>query len=101
MATKLVPAGETVVDAEAEIAAEEVAGCEIETRVAGIVRDAQTEKITVGADAREIPGEIQIPSAIGGVQDEAAGIDRTAKKMIAGKLDGIEEIGRASCRERV
>src|SRR6266436_265709 len=128
MATKLVPAGETVVDAEAEIAAErgkadgvlilfveevrhaasegdiapdEVAGCEIETRVAGIVRDAQTEKITVGADASEVPGEIQIPSAIGSVQDEASGIDRAAKKMISGKLDGIEGVGRASCRERV
>ena len=69
MATKLVPTGETVVEAEAEIAAErgkadgvlillveeirhaasegdaardEVAGCEIEARVAGIVRDAKT-----------------------------------------------------------
>src|SRR5882724_3539024 len=121
MATKLVPTGETVVEAEAEIAAErgkadgvlimlveeirhaaregdaardEVAGCEIEARVAGIVGDGQAEKITVGADAGKVGGEIQIPAAIARVDDEAAGVDRAAKKMIAGKLDGIEGVRR-------
>src|SRR6266446_3445967 len=119
MATKLVPTGETVVEAEAEIAGErgkadgvlillveevghaasegdaardEVGGCEIEARVAGIVRDAETEKIAVGADAGKVAGEIQIPAAIAGVDDEASGVDRAAKEMIARKLDGIEGV---------
>src|SRR6266403_2167420 len=121
MATKLVPTGEMVVEAETKIAAErgkadgvlillveevghaaregdaardEVASCEIEARVAGIVRDAETEKIAVGADAGKVAGEIQIPAAIAGVDDEAARVDRAAKKMIAWKLDGIEGVRR-------
>src|SRR6266850_7728576 len=121
MATKLVPTGKTVVEAETKIAAErgkadgvlillveevghaaregdaardEVAGCKIEARIAEVVRDAETEKIAVGADAGKVAGEIQIPAAIAGVEDEAAGVNRTAKKMIARKLDEIEGVRR-------
>src|SRR5260370_3608587 len=115
-----VAADETVVEAEAEIAAKrgetdgvlvllveeisdaaseghaagnEIAGGEIEPRVAGIVSQAEAQEIAVGADAGEVASEIQIPMAIGGVEDEAARVDGTAKKMVAGHLNGIEGVG--------
>ncbi len=79
---------------EGNATTDEITGREIEARVTRIVSQAEAKKIAVSADAGEVPGEIQIPVAIGGVEDEAARVDGAAKKMIAGHLDEIESIGR-------
>ncbi len=78
---------------EGDAAGDEIAGSDIEARVAGIVSQVEAKKIAVGADAGEVTGEIQIPMAIGGVEDKAARVDGTAKKMIARHLHGIEGVG--------
>ncbi len=78
---------------ERNAASDEIAGSDIEARVARIMSQAEAEEIAIGANAAEIAGEIQVPLAIGSIEDEVSRVDGTAKKMIAGHLNGIEGVG--------
>src|SRR6266849_2939204 len=73
---------------EGEAAGEGVAGREVEAGIAGIAGDAEPQEVAVGAPARKVASEIEIEAAIAGAEPEVAGVDRAAKEMIAGLLDG-------------
>src|SRR4029077_6523136 len=117
----LVFTGEAVIHADADVAAERgvtdgvlvllveevggagverdataygVAASNVEAGVAGIARQAEEEKIAVGAHTAEIAGEGERESAKRGAQSERAGIRRPADQVIAGNFRRIERIGR-------
>ena len=78
---------------EGNAASDEIRSGDVEARIARIVSQAEAEEIAIGANAGEIAGEIQVPLAIGSIEDEASRVDGTAKKMISGHLNGIEGVG--------
>src|SRR6267143_779895 len=125
MVTDLVPTGEAVVEAEAEIAAkrgeadgvlvllvEEIVGARIErkaldhvvmrgdvkARVTGVAGEAEAEKIGVRANAGEIAANGHAEAAIRGMQCERTGVRRPPQKAVPRNFRWVKGIRRLNHR---